>query len=171
MQRAKSFVVWPLVLLCVGCTFNERNSRGTAVGGAVGAGAGALIGAATGSWWKGALFGAGTGALLGYAVSSEPEKPRAYTSSDRRAQEDALRRDDAERHFRLGMDARDSATSEYHLRKSVELYPTPHAWNNLGLIQLQGGDKSAARTSFRNAIELDPRYDPALKNLEKLGAS
>lgn len=170
MIRPKPIVSLLAVALVCGCTFNERNSRGTAGGAAIGAGAGALIGAATGSWWQGALFGAGTGALIGYAVSSEPETPRSYTSSDR-AREDARRRDDAERQFRLGMDARDSATAEYHLKQSVAIYPTPHAWNNLGLIQLQAGDKGAARTSFRNAIELDPRYDPALKNLEKLGSS
>ncbi len=163
------FAAFALLSLAVsGCTFNERNSRGTATGGAVGLGAGALIGAATGSWWKGALIGAGAGALIGYSVSSEPERPR-YTSSY--ASEDARRRDDAERHFRLAMDARDSATSEFHLKQSVSIYPTPHAHNNLGLIQLQAGDKDGARTSFRRAIELDPRYDPALRNLEKLGAS
>lgn len=155
-------------LAVAGCTFNERNSRGTAQGGAIGLGAGAIIGAATGSWWKGALIGAGAGALIGYSVSSEPERPRYYSSY---RSDDARRRDDAERHFRLAMDARDSATSEYHLKQSLSLHPTPHAYNNLGLVQLQSGDKDAARTSFRRAIELDPRYDPALLNLEKLGGS
>ena len=66
------------------------------------------------------------------------------------------------------MESKDSATAEYHLKRSIQLYPTPAAHNNLGLLHLREGDRAAARASFREAIALDSRYEPALQNLEKL---
>jgi hypothetical protein len=149
------------------CSLEPHNRRGARTGGLIGAGAGAIIGSMTGSWVYGALIGAGTGALAGYVI--------ADNSQDRRGEvvdstfDDSHLRDEADREFRIAMEAKDSATAEYHLKRSIQLYPTPAAHNNLGLVQLQNGNREAARASFREAIALEPRYEPALQNLEKIG--
>jgi tetratricopeptide (TPR) repeat protein len=154
------------------CCMDREERRDTATGGLIGAGAGILIGSMTGSWLWGGLVGGGLGALTGYVVAENAKDHReqhAATKAEGVAT-DASLRDQADREFKTAMDARDTASAEYHLKRSIDLYPTPAAHNNLGLIQLQSGDRTSARASFRRAIVLDPSYDPALRNLEKLGA-
>lgn len=160
-----------------GCA-SRRNSTGAVIGGASGAVIGGVIGSKTGSWGKGALIGAGAGALLGYVVANEtdpkndryepppPREPARYA-----ADPTEQRKNDAAREFDVAMNAKDMATTEYHLRKSIDIYPTPQAYNNLGLVYLNNGAHAAARDNFRAALRLDPNYEPALQNLEKLGAS
>jgi tetratricopeptide (TPR) repeat protein len=157
------------LMLVQGCASWDKEDRdGAVAGGLIGAGGGALIGAMTGSWFWGAVVGAGTGALAGYVIADTNKDHRAAKASDRAY--GAHARDDADREFKVAMDAKDKATAEYHLKRSIDRFPTAAAHNNLGLIELQDGRRDAARASFREAIALDPRYEPALKNLEKIGA-
>ncbi|HYC79095.1 MAG TPA: tetratricopeptide repeat protein, partial [Planctomycetota bacterium] len=155
----------------------SNTGRGAAVGAATGAVLGGVIGAATGSWAWGALIGAGAGALTGYVIAEEtdPAKDRAryepVPANSTSYDADRQRRDDADREYRVAMAAKDSATAEYHLKRSLDFYPTPAAHNNLGLIYMQSGDRDRAREQFRAAVRLDPNYDPALQNLERLGGS
>ncbi len=163
-----------LVLCLQGCrNWDERHSDGAVIGGLAGAGAGALIGSKTGSWGWGMGIGAVAGAALGYAIADSTEDRHEVRSAPPPvyADDSARRREEADRNFRIAMEARDSATSEYHLKRSIEAYPTPAAYNNLGILYLNNGDRDAARQNFREAIALDPHYDPALKNLERLGSS
>jgi tetratricopeptide (TPR) repeat protein len=174
-HMTKKLISYGLVVVVVaqGCaSWEEKHTKGTVIGGLAGAGLGALIGAATGSWAWGAVIGLGAGALAGYAIadSSGSDDPKAGDRATYATEDARRRREEADREFRIAMEARDAASSEFHLKKSIELYPTPGAYNNLGLLQLQAGDREAARSSFRQAIALDPQYDPALQNLEKLGA-
>lgn len=153
-----------------GCCHWEKHNRDGARGGALlGAGAGAIIGSMTGSWVWGALIGAGSGALAGYVVADNAENRRRERTAVYVSEEDRLR-GESDREFRTAMEAKDSATAEYHLRRSIEFYPTPAAHNNLGMLQLSAGDRDGARASFRSAIAIDSRYEPALQNLEKLGS-
>lgn len=164
-----------------GCA-SRRNNTGAAIGGASGAVIGGVIGSKSGSWGKGALIGAGAGALLGYVVANEtdpkndrydapppppPPRERPVTQADPLES----RKAEANRQFLVAMAAKDMATTEYHLRESLSLYPTPQAHNNLGLVYLDQGDRDRARENFRAALSLDPKYEPALQNLEKLGAT
>ena len=96
-----------------------------------------------------------------------PSSPPRYEASD----PDRVRKDDANREFQTAMAAKDTVTAEYHLKKSLDAYPTAAAYNNLGFIYLQSGDRDRARENFRAALRLDPNYEPALQNLEKLGAT
>jgi osmotically inducible lipoprotein OsmB len=171
MFRKPVVIVLAVALSSSGCCHWDECHTDSAIGGGlVGAGAGALIGSMTGSWAWGALIGAGTGALAGYVIADNNEYYRskrdaAYVADDQRL------RGEADREFRIAMQAKDSATAEYHLRRSIEFYPTPAAHNNLGMLQLSAGDREGARASFRNAIALEPRYEPALQNLEKIGGA
>ena len=162
----------PALVLSGCCCWEPENRDGAVTGGVLGAAGGAIIGAMTGSWVWGALIGAGTGALAGYVIADNSHKYRRPPPSDRHvsAESEARVRGEADREFQVAMDSKDSATATYHLRKSIELYPTPAAHNNLGLLHLQGGDRESARASFRQAILLDPSYEPALNNLERLGS-
>jgi TolA-binding protein len=162
-----------------GCQ-NRRANTGAVIGGASGAVVGGVIGSKSGSWGKGALIGAGAGALLGYVVAdatdprhdrSEPPPPRRYEAPPATVDPTEARKAEANRQFQTAMSAKDMATTEYHLRRSIDEYPTPQAYNNLGLVYLESRDYDRARENFRAALRLDPNYDPALRNLEKLGAS
>jgi tetratricopeptide (TPR) repeat protein len=157
-----------VLLFAQGCASWEQKHRdGAVAGGLIGAGGGAIVGAMTGSWFWGALIGAGSGALAGYVIADNSADHRAPRSSDRAYGQNA--REDADREFKLSMEAKDRASAEYHLRRSIDRFPTPAAHNNLGLLALQDGRRDTARANFREAIALDPRYEPALKNLEKMG--
>jgi hypothetical protein len=52
--------------------------------------------------------------------------------------------------------------------ESLAAWPTPGAWNNLGLARLQAGDRAEAEDALRKALELNPEYVPARVNLERL---
>jgi Flp pilus assembly protein TadD len=54
-----------------------------------------------------------------------------------------------------------------HLQQAALLDPTdPVTFNTLGRLQARGGDLGAAEAQFRKAIELDPQYTDARRNLE-----
>lgn len=44
----------------------------------------------------------------------------------------------------------------------------PRAWNNLGVVDEQAGDRSAARAMYLRAIAVDPDFTPARQNLARL---
>lgn len=178
-QRRIAAVMAATFLLVSGGCASRRAGSGAVIGGASGAVIGGVIGSKTGSWGQGALIGAGAGALLGYVIANETDpahdRPRSdgaapaprYEASD----PDRARKDDANREFQTAMAAKDTVTTEYHLKRSLDAYPTAAAYNNLGLVYLNAGDKDRARENFRSALRLDPNYEPALQNLEKLGAT
>ena len=41
-------------------------------------------------------------------------------------------------------------------------------WNDLGVLQIHAGDKSAAREAFEHALKLDPQNEDAKANLARL---
>jgi Flp pilus assembly protein TadD len=109
------------------------------------------------------------GALTGYVIADN-SKDKKKADAEHTVGASSRLREDAEREYRLAMEAANPTSAEFHLRESIKLNPTPAAHNNLGIIQLQKGDRESARASFRSAIRLDPSYDQALRNLERLGA-
>ncbi len=175
-----------LIVALQGCrSTDDRRAKCAAIRGVAGAGVGAAIGSKTGSWGWGAGIGAVAGAALGYAIADSTDDHDRHRERDGRAvvygpppaapqpppmdEETRRRREEADRDFQIAMESKDSTTAEYHLKKSIEEYPTPAAHNNLGILYLNAGDREAARFNFRQAIVLDPHYEPALQNLEKLG--
>lgn len=150
-------------------SWEDRHTKGTLLGGGIGAGVGVAIGAATGSWAWGMLIGAGAGALSGYIIAdssgSDASSPGASGSG---AGEAELRRQEADRHFQAALSAKTPSESRYHIQRSLDLYPTPAAWNNLGTIRVSDGEKLEAERAFRKALDLDPGYGPARDNLARL---
>jgi len=159
-----------------GCScWEKKHTCGTLVGGAGGAGLGALIGSMSGSWVWGGIIGLGAGALAGYLIADhfvdsgghkagcKPACKPECASTDARKSVDL-----AEHEFKLAVTAKDARTSEAHLRKSLAHHPTSPAWNNLGLLQLQDGRRRDAEDSFHRALAVEPGYEPAKRNLDKV---
>lgn len=177
---AKRTIVVSLIVLVTlqSCSCWEgKHTTGTLVGAAGGAGLGALVGAMTGSWVWGGIIGLGAGALAGYLIAehfvdsngNKPAHKAGYKSTFSSSDADKSR-DLAESEFRLAVQSGDARTSEEHLRRSLGHHPTAPAWNNLGLLQIQDGRTRDAEDSFNRALALDPAYEPARKNLDRMKA-
>ena len=55
-----------------------------------------------------------------------------------------------------------------HLRKALRIDPDfAEAFNNLGTIYATGGDFSRAAKCYQRALEKNPEYDEARKNLQR----
>ena len=58
------------------------------------------------------------------------------------------------------------------LKKNVELFPTvANAFDSLGLIYERLGNKEAAITNYRKALELDESFTSAKEGIERLSTS
>jgi tetratricopeptide (TPR) repeat protein len=158
-----------LVVTIPACSSWSRGAKGAALGGVAGAGLGALIGSAAGSWGWGAVIGAGAGALAGYLIAeaTAPSEPHHAAPPPAPLSEADRRRQQADDYFRQARVAKTASESEFYLKKSIELHPTAAAYNNLGLVYLQSGDKRRAEEMWQKAIEIDPGYKPAVENLAK----
>jgi len=56
-----------------------------------------------------------------------------------------------------------------YFETSLRLNPNqPAVLNQVGVLRLQGGDAAAAREAFSGALAVDPGYEPARKNLQKM---
>jgi tetratricopeptide (TPR) repeat protein len=61
------------------------------------------------------------------------------------------------------------AEARLQLEKAIALYPQfAAAWNDLGVVHMNSGDRAAARAAFEKAIEFDPNYPRAHRNLAML---
>jgi tetratricopeptide (TPR) repeat protein len=153
-----------------GCkNWEDKHTEGTLIGGGVGAGLGALIGAASGSWAWGALIGLGTGALAGYVIADQTgeDTSRVDTVTGTPSEADQ-RRLDADRQFQAALAAKTPSESRYHLQRSIDLYPTAAAWNNMGTLHVNDGERRLAEDAFLKALDLNPNYAPARDNLARL---
>jgi Tfp pilus assembly protein PilF len=173
---ARKAIVLGLVALIAlqGCScWEKKHTTGTLVGAAGGAGLGALIGSVSGSWVWGGIIGLGAGALAGYLIAEHFVDSCCHKAGYRSTFETTTvdrSRELAEEEFRLAMQAGDARSSEEHVRKSLAHHPTAPAWNNLGLLQVQDGRRLDAQDSFNRALALDPGYEAARRNLDKLRA-
>jgi hypothetical protein len=172
----KAFIVFLVALVAFqsGCScWESKHTKGTLIGGLGGAGLGALIGSMTGSWVWGGIIGLGAGALAGYLIADHFVDSCGHKAGYKSTFEstDARRNVDlAEQEFQLAITAKDSRTSEEHLRRSLAHHPTSPAWNNLGLLQIQDGRRRDAEDSFNRALAVEPGYEPAKRNIEKMKA-
>ena len=58
-----------------------------------------------------------------------------------------------------------------YFETSLHLNPNqPAVLNQVGVLRLEGGDAAAAREAFSRALVVDPGYQPARKNLQKVGS-
>ena len=58
-----------------------------------------------------------------------------------------------------------------YFETSLHLNPNqPAVLNQVGVLRLEGGDAAAAREAFSRALVVDPGYQLARKNLQKVGS-
>jgi hypothetical protein len=178
---AKRIIVISLIvaLALQSCScWESKHTQGTLLGGAGGAGLGALIGSVSGSWVWGGIIGLGAGALAGYLIAEHFVDTDGHAAGHKAGYKSTFAGSDADKsrelaesEFRLAVQSGDARISEEHLRRSLGHHPTAPAWNNLGLLQIQDGRRRDAEDSFNRALALDPAYEPAKKNLERMKSS
>ena len=171
MRRSCIISLVVVSVLLGGCESMGTRGQGTLIGAGAGAGLGALIGAASGSWAWGAVIGAAGGALAGYviadSIADDEERNQGGGGGDAYSADDRTR---AREFFNQAMRADNDVDAEYYLNQSIAAWPTPEAYNNLGLLHLDAGRQDLARQDWQNALALDPNYRPASDNLARLGS-
>ncbi len=55
-----------------------------------------------------------------------------------------------------------------HYDQALELSPQPETYNNKGLVYLDENKRDDAETMFREALKLDPTFEPARENLKQM---
>jgi len=154
-----------MVLLLSACA-TPYQQRTTAQGAVIGATAGAVIGHQSGNAAEGAMIGGALGALAG-AVLAEQRKKGAYASAPRYHRRACSR---GAQYFDRAYRAQNLDRKIHLLRKGLRYCPNnPAAHNDLGVALVLRGDEREARNHFNHALRLDPDYQPARRNLDRLG--
>lgn len=162
----KRILVISMIFMLSACA-TPYQQRTVAQGAVIGATAGAVIGHQSGNATEGAMIGGALGALAG-AVIAEQREQGVRTSAPRYHRractggagyfERAHRANNLERKINL-------------LRKGLRYCPNnPAAHNDLGVALVLWGDDVAARNHFNRALQLDPGYYPARRNLDRLNS-
>jgi len=159
------YAIAVMMLLLLSACATSYQERTAAQGAVIGATAGAVIGAQSDHVAEGAVIGGALGALAG-AVIAEGRQNRVDTSGSRyhrpACHEGAGYFDRANR-------AGDIDRKIYLLQQGLRYCPNnPAAHNDLGVALVLSGDRAAARTHFRYALRIDPDYEPAQRNLDRL---
>ncbi len=185
----KKYLTMMVVLAFMwGCASGSLTTRekGALAGAGLGATAGAVIGHQTGNTGEGAAIGgaigAVSGALVGDKLQAQEEETRKARLEAQRAREEAEEAKMEARRARVASakrkcedyfeKARIAANPEdkiYFYKKGLRLCPeNAPAHNRLGEIYLKIGKKDDAAYEFRRALEIDPDYYPAQRNLDRL---
>ena len=162
-----SLIVGSVVVL-PGCQMNERLS-GTVMGGVGGA---ALGGIAT-STFGGAVVGGAVGALAGYLIGDymADQRERGVGMANRWGGSGSATDVPvaAKAAYEKGQRAATAEEARASYMEAVRLDPArPEPYNALGVSVLASGDRGGARSYFRKALEVDPTYAPATRNLALL---
>lgn len=87
------------------------------------------------------------------------------------AQVETVRQSDYDAHLRLGKQCLDDShinSALEHVRQAIALDPSrPEAFNLLGVLYDLSGDHPEAMKNYRAAVDLDPTYAPAWRNLTR----
>jgi tetratricopeptide (TPR) repeat protein len=159
-------LVAALLIAPIGCkTSNTGSWLGTGAGAAAGGLIGGIIGHQTGNKWKGALIGAGVGALAGYIVGTE------LGASSEPASRNTAEYDEAKVLFDRANRTSDPYEAIALYDRCSEIAPQyPEPYNNKGLQYLKVGNRPMARSSFEQALQAAPGYQPARDNLDRMNA-
>jgi tetratricopeptide (TPR) repeat protein len=169
--RATAWALTVLVLVPValapGCKSDEDNKW---LGAGIGAVAGGLAGRAMGGQKNkagGTIIGAVVGGVAGYAIAGG----FGSDASEEEKKSPAFQQANSE--FDAGVAAKksgnDQAALQHYAAASQHSPDQPEPYNNAGLIYLEQGDKTHAELSFRRALAVDPKFEPARTNLQKMG--
>lgn len=157
-------VISALILLS-GCATTHQE-RATTQGAMVGAAAGAVIGAQNDKPVEGAIIGGVLGAMAG-AVLAEGSEDRVIESEPRYHRRTTCRR--GAEYFDRAANVRDLDRKVTLMRQGLRLCPNnPAAHNDLGVALMLRGNYGQAERHFGHALQLDPGYVPARRNLTRL---
>ncbi len=155
-------ILLALPLLMTACA-TPHQERTTTAGAIIGATAGAVIGSQSDRTAEGAIIGGVLGGLTGAIIGQDdrihPGQARYHRS----------RCPGGDRFFRM-------ARREHNMHEKIELMQqglrycpnNPAAHNDLGLAYMRIGNRTAAIQHFRRALQIDPSYEPARRNLLRL---
>ncbi len=168
-MKRMSLVVGMLgvAFLAAGCA-TPHQERAATTGAIVGATAGAVIGSESNRTAEGAIIGGVIGGLAGAVLAGEGES--GVTASPPRYHRRAC--PGGVRYFARARQVRSLDRKIALMREGLSYCPdNPAAHNDLGVaLMIRGGrgDLREARMHFLRALELDPGYLPARRNLERL---
>ena len=140
------------------------------LGAAIGAAAGAAAGRKAGGKKNktgGAIIGAVVGGVAGYLIAG------AFGGNATPEEKAKPEFQEANKEFDQGVAAKEAGDDQAamtHYKEASRLAPEqPEPYNNAGLIYLESGDRTNAEASFRKALTVDPEFEPAKTNLQKMG--
>lgn len=140
------------------------------LGAAIGAAAGAAAGRAAGGKKNktgGTIIGAVVGGVAGYLIAG------AFGGNATPEEKAKPEFQEANKEFDQGVAAKEAGDEQAamaHYKEASRLAPEqPEPYNNAGLIYLENGDRTNAEASFRKALAVDPAFEPAKTNLQKMG--
>jgi len=163
MRKILTVVSTLLLLSACATTHQERAATQGAV---VGATAGAVIGAQNDRPVEGAMIGGVLGAMAG-AVLAEGSDERVIESEPRYHRRSSCQR--GAEYFDRAANMRDLDRKIALMREGLRLCPNnPAAHNDLGVALMLRGNDGEAERHFRHALQLDPGYVPARRNLAHL---
>jgi len=152
----------PLILLLSSCA-TPHQERTTTTGALIGATAGAVIGSQSDHTAEGAVIGGVIGGLAGAIIGDDQRTHAAAPRYHRR------NCPGGESYFRR-------AQHEHNLHEKIELMQqgirycpnNPAAHNDLGVAYMRLGNRQQAARHFNRALQIDPYYQPARANLNRL---
>jgi tetratricopeptide (TPR) repeat protein len=147
-------------------TDSENQMLGASIGAIAGAFAGREI-AGKKNRTGGTIIGAVIGGVAGYAIAG------GFGSKATPEEQAKPEFQQANKEFDAGVAAKtagDEQAAMAHYTEASRLAPEqPEPYNNQGLIFLEKGDRVNAEASFRKALTVDPEFEPAKTNLQKMG--
>jgi tetratricopeptide (TPR) repeat protein len=181
-------IILSIFLFVYGCASGGLTTRekGALAGAGLGATAGAVIGHQVGHTGSGAAIGgalgAASGALVGDKMQAQDQEIQEAKTEAQRAREEAAEakrearkkkiakpRRNCEDYFEKARIAANPEDKVYFYKKGLRLCPNnASAHNRLGEIYLKMKKKKDAEYQFRRALEINPDYYPAQRNLDKL---
>jgi len=162
----KKIITIVSALLLLSACATDHQARSTATGAAVGATAGAVIGSQSDRAAEGAIIGGVLGAMAG-AVLADDSNERVIQSEPRYHRRSACR--EGADYFDRASDVRDLDRKITLMREGLRLCPNnPAAHNDLGVALMLRGNYGEAERHFGHALDLDPAYAPARRNLARL---
>ncbi|RMG91905.1 MAG: tetratricopeptide repeat protein [Zetaproteobacteria bacterium] len=158
----RTMILFAIPLLITACA-TPHQERTTTTGAIIGATAGAVIGSQSDRTAEGAIIGGVLGGLTGAIIGQDDQIHAGQARYHR------TRCPGGERFFRMAQRERNMHEKIELMQKGLRYCPNnPAAHNDLGVAYMRVGNRKAAISHFRRALQLEPAYEPARRNLLRL---
>ncbi len=155
-------VLISVAMLLAACA-TPHQERTTTTGALIGATAGAVIGSQSDRTAEGAVIGGVIGGLAGAIIGDDQRASAADPRYHRR------NCPDGESFFRRAQHERNLHEKIELMQQGIRYCPNnPAAHNDLGVAYMRIGNRQQAARHFKRALQIDPYYQPARANLNRL---